>query len=290
MSAGYYGQPMIKPPEWTDLIPLYFFTGGLAGAAATVAFAERMAKNDVLARPMICVAAGGAAISGFCLIADLKRPARFTNMLRVFKPTSPMSVGVYVFGGFSAATFAAAAGELTGILRPAGIACEAIAALLGPMMSCYTAVLISDTAVPAWHYGRKSLPALFAATSAATAGAAGMIAAPPMHAGTARRLAIAGAAAALLALERLHAELGPRQAQAYQRGEAAMFSKIARACTIAGGITALFGKRSAPAARIAGALLLAGGLAERFGVFRAGCNSAKDPSFTIDAQRAPARR
>jgi hypothetical protein len=283
--AGYYGRSMIKPPEWTDLIPTYFFTGGLAGASATFAFTERLAKNEPLARAMIFTAAAGSAISGYCLIADLKRPERFMNMLRVFKPTSPMSMGVYLFSAFGSATMIAAASELTGILRPIGRIFEGVAALLGPAMSVYTSVLIGDTVVPAWHYGRLSMPALFAATSAATAGAAGMLFTPAAFSRPARRLALIGGLAMPIALERLHMELGPRQEEAYKEGEAGFFSKAARLLNLAGLTAAVFAKDNDAAAKIAGTFMLAAGLAERFGVFRAGCTSAHDPSYTIDAQR-----
>ena len=284
--AGYYGRSLIKPPEWTDLIPAYFFVGGLAGTSAALAFTERLAKNDRLARTMIVGAAAGSMVSGFCLVADLKRPERFLNMLRVFKITSPMSVGVYVFSVFGGATAVAAASELTGIARPVGRLFEGVAALLGPVMSVYTAVLIGDTVVPAWHYGRLSMPAVFAATSASTAGALGMLFTPAREARAARRLALAGGLALSVALERLHMELGPRQQEAYKKGEAAVLSKAARALNIAGLAAAVFAKDNDLAGKIAGTLLLAAGVAERFGVFRAGCVSAKDPAYTIDAQRS----
>lgn len=283
--AGYYGRSMIKPPEWTDLIPTYFFVGGLAGASATFAFTERLAKNDPLARTMILCAAAGTAVSGYCLIADLKRPERFINMLRVFKPTSPMSMGVYLFSAFGGATTIAAASELTGILRPVGRVFEGIAALLGPPMAVYTAVLVGDTVVPAWHYGRTSMPALFAATSAATAGAVGMLFTPARFARPARRLALIGGLSIPIALERLHVELGARQQQAYEEKQAGFFSKAAKLLNIAGLVATVFAKDNDAAGKIAGSLLLVAGLAERFSVFRAGCVSAKDPSFTIDAQR-----
>jgi len=32
--TGYYGIPLLKQPSWTWEIPLYFFVGGAAGAAA----------------------------------------------------------------------------------------------------------------------------------------------------------------------------------------------------------------------------------------------------------------
>lgn len=286
--TGYYGRPMIKPPEWTDLIPTYFFTGGMAGASASLAFAERLAKNHTLARTMLFGAMAGTVVSGFCLIADLRRPARFMNMLRVFKPTSPMSIGVYVFSAFGGSVTIATLCEVTGVLRPIGRIFEGIAALLGPAMSCYTAVLIGDTVVPAWHYGRNAMPALFAATSASTAAGWGLAFTPPLDAGSARRLAVLGGGAVPVALARLHHELGPRQNEAYETGEAAMFSKAAKVLNVSGAAIAALGGKNAALAKVAGALLLAGGLAERFGVFRAGCISAKDPSYTIAAQRAPA--
>jgi hypothetical protein len=152
-------------------------------------------------------------------------------------------------------------------------------------MSVYTSVLIGDTAVPAWHYARESMPAVFAATSAATAGAFGMLFTPAAFARPARRLALAGGLALPLALERMHVELGPRQEEAYKEGQAGFLSKTARLLNYTGLAAAVFAKDNDAAAKIAGVLMLAAGLAERFSVFRAGCVSAKDPSFTIDAQR-----
>jgi dihydroxyacid dehydratase/phosphogluconate dehydratase len=146
-------------------------------------------------------------------------------------------------------------------------------------------VLVGDTVVPAWHYARTSLPRLFAATSALSAGGYGMLCAPAADAHAARRLAMIGGVSALLALERVHVELGPRQRQAYERDQAQTFSQAARILTVTGTAAAVFAKNSNVLGKIAGALLLAGGLAERFAIFRAGCVSAKDPAFTIDAQR-----
>ena len=63
--------------------------------------------NDVLARRAWAVALAGGGVSPALLIADLGRPERFLNMLRVFKVTSPMSVGSWVLSAFGAATAAA---------------------------------------------------------------------------------------------------------------------------------------------------------------------------------------
>lgn len=279
---GYYDKPIVKPPEWTPLIPTYFWSGGLAGACASLALVSRAREKHALARPLIFAAAAASALSGFCLIADLKKPSRFYNMLRVFKPTSPMSVGVYVFSVFGGASMGAAASELTGIAPPLGRAFELIAGLVGPVMSVYTSVLISDTAMPAWLYGRNSLPLLFAATSASTAGAVGLAFAPPEENGTARRLAITGAVGVRFALKRLQRELGKVQHESYEKGTAGILARLAGALNIAGTLLAIRSRNGG--ARAAAALLLAGGLAERFAVYHAGKQSAEDPKYVIAAQ------
>ena len=56
------------------------------------------------------------------LVHDLGRPARFANMLRVFKISSPMSVGSWLLAGYVPAAAAAAASALTGRLPRAGAA------------------------------------------------------------------------------------------------------------------------------------------------------------------------
>src|SRR6185436_9246973 len=106
----YYGLPILKKPVWTWEVPVYFFVGGAAGAAAMIGAAAQLAGgNERLVRDARRVAAIGANLSAPLLIADLGRPERFLNMLRVFKPQSPMSVGAWapaVFGaGSTAAVF-----------------------------------------------------------------------------------------------------------------------------------------------------------------------------------------
>ena len=100
---SYYGRPILKAPVWTWEIPAYFFFGGMAGAAAPFALAQRAARRRRRSRGARgCVALAGAAASPPLLIADLGRPERFLHMLRVFKPTSPMSVGSWILGASSA--------------------------------------------------------------------------------------------------------------------------------------------------------------------------------------------
>src|SRR5437016_9655368 len=107
--TGYYGIPLLKKPAWTWEIPLYFFTGGTAGAAAVVgAIADYTGANRKLVRDARWIAAAGAVISPALLVSDLGRPERFLNMMRVFKLRSPMSVGLWTLLGFSGGAAATA--------------------------------------------------------------------------------------------------------------------------------------------------------------------------------------
>src|SRR5438105_10859916 len=93
---GYYGQPVVKPPVWTWEIPIYFFTGGLSGMSAVIASAAVLFHHVDLAYAAMWLAAIGVILSSILLIMDLGRPHLFINMLRVFKPQSAMSMGVWI--------------------------------------------------------------------------------------------------------------------------------------------------------------------------------------------------
>src|SRR6266516_1411261 len=103
---GYYGEPVVRPPVWTWEIPVYFFVGGLAGMSAVIALAAAIFHHVDIARVARWVAAIGAVLSPILLILDLGRPHLFINMLRVFKPQSPMSMGVWILTAFCACVLA----------------------------------------------------------------------------------------------------------------------------------------------------------------------------------------
>src|SRR6185312_15572237 len=99
--TGYYGLPLLKEPQWTPEVPLYFFVGGAAGASAVIATAAHLLTDDQrLVRSARMVAAAGGVISPALLISDLGVPSRFLNMLRVFKLQSPMSMGAWTLAAF----------------------------------------------------------------------------------------------------------------------------------------------------------------------------------------------
>ncbi len=176
-ASGYYGLPTLKPPVWTWEVPAYFFVGGAAGAAAVIASAARMAgAHPDLVRDARWIAAAGGAISPPLLVADLGRPERFLNMLRVFKVQSPMSIGAWTLVAFSNASAAAAfldavhratRGRVP--VRAIGNAAETLAAATGLVLSTYTGVLIGATAIPVWSKNVRILPVHFGASAVGAA-------------------------------------------------------------------------------------------------------------------------
>ncbi len=287
MTAGdsYYGRPVVKAPVWKPAIALYFFTGGVAGASSVLGFAASITGHRRLARSAFVASAAGLAASGPLLVVDLGRPSRFLNMLRVAKPTSPMSVGSWVLTAFGPASMLAAASVVTGRLPRMGRLAAGVAAALGPVVATYTAVLVADTAIPAWHGAHRELPFLFAGSAAASASGIALACTPVTEAGPARRLAVLGAGLELGAFRAMESRLG-EVGGPYRDGRAGRLARAAEVCTGAGAALAVLGgRRRRSAAVAAGALLCAGSLCTRFSVFRAGFESAADPAATVGPQR-----
>jgi len=293
--TSYHGQPILKAPVWTWEIPTYFFFGGMAGGSVGLAYAAHLRGDALVARRAWLTALAGLSISPVLLISDLGRPARFFNMLRMFKITSPMSVGTWVVSVTASAT-ALAALDALGVSPPGPISRTAVsraavvarpaAALGGLSLATYTAALLVTTSVPVWHEARWTLPIVFASSAAVSAGGACAAATPPAHAGPARRLALIGAVAELGATAVMHRRLG-MHAETYRTGPAARWGRLSRASIVAGAVLlARAGGRSRAAAAGAGALLCAGALATRLSVTAAGGQSAADPRYVVEPQRA----
>ncbi|GAA3181065.1 polysulfide reductase NrfD [Blastococcus jejuensis] len=283
--TSYYGRPIIKAPVWkTPDVPLYLFLGGAAGSSAVLGALADLTGRTALTRTARLVAGGGSIASVVFLIHDLGRPERFLHMLRVFKPTSPLSVGTYILSPFSAATGATAAVELLGwfprLKRFGGI----VAGLFGGPMATYTAVLLSNTAVPSWHEFHGKLPFVFAGSAMAAGGGLCMALTPMAESEPARKMAIAGAA---LELAVVHQVEGDESivAEPYHEGRAGKLMRAAKACTASGLGLAVLGGRTRWGRVASGTLLAAGSLLTRFGVFDAGMASARDPKYTVIPQR-----
>jgi formate-dependent nitrite reductase membrane component NrfD len=289
---SYYGRPIVREATWQSRdIAGYFFLGGLAGASSVLAAGAQLTGRRALARPLKLGAAGAIQLSLVALVHDLGRPARFLNMLRVFKPTSPMSVGVWILFAYAPAATAAALGELAGTgelarrVRPLASAGTAGAALLGPAVASYTAALVATTATPAWHEGHREMPFVFVGSAASAAAGLGLLAAPVAQNGPAVRMAAIGAVGELTAVRLLERRIGT-VAETYHDGRAGKLMRTAQTLTVAGvGGALAFGRRSRFAAALSGAALLAASACARFGIFEAGQASTRDPKYTVEPQR-----
>jgi formate-dependent nitrite reductase membrane component NrfD len=290
MTDSYYGRPIVKEPVWQPEIPWYFWTGGIAGASAVLHGVAKLTKNEPLAKRSLYIGAAADVVSPLLLVSDLGRPERFLHMMRVFKVSSPMSVGSWVLLVSGGASNTAAVLEFLKILKPVRIAAEVASTLAGPPLATYTGTLLANTAIPVWSEARDELPWLFGASATSCAGAAAVIATPRAHAGPARRAAVGGAVAALGLTEIMEKRLG-FVGEVYKQGDAHRYGRIAKVATAAGAaLIAVGGKRSRAAAAAGGALVLGGELALRWSVFRAGFQSARDPRYTVIPQKERLRR
>ena len=294
--TSYYGRPVVKASPWEADIRAYLFLGGVAAGSSLLAAGADLTGRPVLRKAGRLAALGGLSLSMLALVHDLGRPERFVNMLRVIKPTSPMSVGTWILTAYAPGAVLAGGAELLQLLpldlgrlgrlvhlaaRPGGIA----AAVFAPGVASYTAVLLSDTATPAWHDAHRELPFVFVSSAAAASGGLGMLTSPLNQAGPARRLAVLGAAVELVSEHRMEQSMG-LSAEALHTGMPGQLIRASKALIATGGALALlFGGRSRTAAALSGLTLLAGSICTRFGIFEAGQASAKDPKYTVVPQR-----
>lgn len=294
--SSYYGRPIVKPAPWEIDIPAYLFSGGLAAGSSLLAAGADLTGRTTLRRTARVTALGALGGSLFALVHDLGRPARFLNMLRTMKLTSPMSVGTWILSTYGPFAGVAAAAEMVDMLpgkrlpaplrllsrlgRPSGL----VAGLTAPPVAAYTAVLLSDTALPSWHAAYKELPFVFVGSAAAASGGMGMLTSPVAEAGPARRMALLGAVGELAMEQQMERSMGIT-AEPLHQGKAGRLMKTAKVLTAVGAAGTLLAGRSRAAAAFSGAALLAGSACTRFGVFEAGQASAKDPKYTVVPQR-----
>ncbi len=188
--ATYYGSPAIKKPTWLWYVPAYLFIGGISSGAYIVATLVDMlgrAEDRPMVRAGRLVALAGMLASPALLIADLGRPERFLNMLRVFRPRSMMNLGSWVltlFGLFTGVAVAAEAmrglGARVPMLRLIAQPLRLVSWLgLPPAMfvGSYTGLLLSATNVPPWAGNRFLMGPLFFSSAMSTGLAATSLAA-----------------------------------------------------------------------------------------------------------------
>jgi len=282
---SYYGRSVIKAPVWKPEIPWYLFLGGLTGASATLAWVADVTGNRRLGRNagLICLAAGtGGPV---LLITDLGVPARFFNMMRVFKLTSPMNLGSWILAATGSTAAIATAHETLGLFGRLGRVARGLSALFGLPLATYTAALLSNTAVPALHEARRELPFVFAGSAAASAGPPPPPPTPARDAGPARRLAVLGVVVEVASMQLMEHRLG-ELAEPYKTGAAGRYARLAKGLSVAGALVAAARGRRRGGAIAGGGLIIAGAVFERWTIFKAGFQSAGDPKYTVGPQRA----
>jgi len=181
----YYGRSQLKSAPFNNwMVGGYIFLAGLSGASSLLGGVADLAggpsARDVgrRARRLALLA---PTVGSVLLILDLHTPQRFYNMLRIFKPRSPMSIGTWILMTFGAGSVPAALADFLGErapglgwLKPAARIVQAPAALAGAGLSVYTASLLSATSTPYWAASPRALAVRFAASSTA-AGAAALL-------------------------------------------------------------------------------------------------------------------
>lgn len=288
----YYDRPVLKAPVWSWEIPLYYYTGGAAGACLVLGAAAQFDRSGQLDRLIRrCHWAGiiGSSISAVLLIDDLGRPSRFINMMRVFRPTSPMNVGAWILSG--AAPTAITSGFLLqrgGLLRIIGEAIGFASGFFGMGLATYTGVLVGNSVVPVWQSSRRLLPILFGASAVASAGSIFSFLSGDAREqritytfGTVGRVA---ELAASLAIEKQVARV-PEVAKPLHSGLSGFLWRAASVLTAASLIASVWPTKSRKKRIIAGTLGTAGSLALRYAVHTAGKASALDPRATFHSQR-----
>jgi formate-dependent nitrite reductase membrane component NrfD len=276
--------PFIHAPVWTLEVPVYFWVGGIAAGSAWVALAADLTGDEGSASVARKVAVGILLPAPALLIGDLGRPARFLNMLRVFKPRSPMNLGAWCLVSFTAVGAGAVGADLLGLRRTAkGLG--AVNALLGGYLGSYTGVLLACTAVPLWARSRLFLGPIFVSAATATGAAATRLtlaATGRRSVGHRTRIALnrleAGAMLAELTLSMINERRLGRAGHVLSEGGPGRLYRAAK--WLAGGGVALnlLGVRRVGVLgqHVASVLYLASGLAFRIAWVEAGKASARD--------------
>jgi hypothetical protein len=159
--TGYAALAVTKVPAWHGLVACdLLFNNLTTGLFLTAALGELLAPESFtpVARVAYPLALVLLLADLACLVLDLGDPRRFHHMLRVFKPTSPMSLGTWCLTVYA---FPLAVAAVLGLLPAAGPAIEGVrkaAVVLGLLpafgAAAYKGVLLSTTAQPGWRDAR----------------------------------------------------------------------------------------------------------------------------------------
>ncbi len=158
---GYESSPITKVPGWHGIIAWDALLNGMATGLFLAAAVSELAAPAVfmrVAKMAYPVALVLLLVDLGLLVLDLGDPLRFHHMLRVFKPSSPMSLGTWCLTIFSLPLTAAAAlsvlAELGWDFEWARLLAVVVGLLPGFGSAAYKGVLLSTNAQPGWKDAR----------------------------------------------------------------------------------------------------------------------------------------
>jgi len=278
----YYDRPLLKAPVWEWMISGYYYVGGLTGASLVLGAAAQLGDADgrrALIRRCHWIGFTGCTVSGILLVWDLGRPERFFNMLRVFRPTSPMNMGAWIL----TATSAGAAGALITGGRP--VAC--LAGVCGAALATYTGVLVGNSAIPVWQQARQVLPILFGFSAMASTGSVfNLLAANEQEHRISGLFGVTGQAAELAAAFAMERRVStvPSVGRPVKHGRSGLMWQAGTVFTAVSLLVTLLPGKSRKKRVAAGILGTLGSALMRFSIAAIGTASARDPRATFDQQ------
>lgn len=184
----YYDLPPIKHSHYKWRTAVAFFCNGLAGGAQIIATQADLfgrGQGSRIVRSGRYLALAGGATSTVALISSLHTRQRWHNMLRIFKRTSPMSIGIWAITPFTLLSGLTATGQFladTGFERSGrwiGRSFGLPAAALGTLVMTYMGTELEETNIPLWASAHPAMAPLYAAGGMANAAAALLLWAAP---------------------------------------------------------------------------------------------------------------
>jgi hypothetical protein len=159
--TGYENMPVTKVPGWHGIIAWDALLNGMATGLFLAAAISELAAPSVflrVAKVAYPVALVLLLVDLGLLVLDLGDPLRFHHMLRVFKPSSPMSLGTWCLTIFSLPLTAAAGlsllAEFGWDFEWARLGAVVVGLLPGFASAAYKGVLLSTNAQPGWKDAR----------------------------------------------------------------------------------------------------------------------------------------
>lgn len=308
-SDAYAGVPILNRPLWHGEIAAYFYLGGISsGAFVLGALADLAGERwHNLAQTAYAASFVTMVPCAPLLIHDLGKPSRFHHMMRIFKPSSPMNLGVWVLlahSGFVTLQAARVLGEWDALPVAGAVARHLPAKALGAVglpaalaLGGYSGVLLGTTSVPLWSRS-PLLGGLFMSSAMASGSAAVALASLLSHRDTEAEhapLAAIGVAAGVaeLALVGGYLATSGDVAAPLQTGADGALLRGAAFAAVAAIALELAGARSHRArglfSAMAAGATLAGSAMLRWAVVHAGSTSAGDRDANLSSMRQTAR-